>query len=114
MRIVELTNVQFDEYAKYNPLTNYCQTSKYALLITNYGYTCDYIGYIDDSNTIKAAALILKKRLQGKNKYGYSPKGFLINYYDKELVKNFLLDLRKYYKRENIVFIKFNPEIIIG
>lgn len=114
MRIVELTNVQFDEYAKYNPLTNYCQTSKYALLMTNYGYTYDYIGYIDDSNTIKAAALILKKRLQGKNKYGYSPKGFLINYYDKELVKNFLLDLRKYYKRENIVFIKFNPEIIIG
>lgn len=114
MRIVELTNVQFDEYAKYNPLTNYCQTSKYALLMTNYGYTYDYIGYIDDSNTIKAAALILKKRLQGKNKYGYSPKGFLINYYDKELVKNFLLDLRKYYKRENLVFIKFNPEIIIG
>ena len=114
MRIVELTNVQFDEYAKYNPLTNYCQTSKYALLMTNYGYTYDYIGYIDDSNTIKAAALILKKRLQGKNKYGYSPKGFLINYYDKELVKSFLLDLRKYYRREDLVFIKFNPEIIIG
>ena len=44
MEIVELTNIQFDEYAKTHPLTNYCQTSKhnnnkifdlYSILIRN-------------------------------------------------------------------------------
>jgi len=114
MKIVELSPAQFDEYAKYNQLTNYCQTSKYALIMTNYGYSYDYIGYIDEENTIKAASLILTKRLQGRNQYGYAPKGFLVNYFDKELTKNFINDLRKFYKRQDFVLIKFNPEILIG
>ncbi len=114
MKIVELTPAQFDEYARYNQLTNYCQTSKYALIMTNYGYSYDYIGYIDDNNVIKAASLILTKRLQGRNHYGYAPKGFLVNYLDRELTKNFINDLRKFYKRQDFVLIKFNPEVILG
>ena len=114
MKIMELTQQQFDEYSKYNPSTNYCQTSKYALIMTNYGYTYDFIGYVDDEKHVQAASLILTKRLQGHNYYGYAPKGFLINYTNKELTKNFINDLRKYYKRRGFVLIKFNPEIIIG
>ena len=114
MKIVELTPAQFDEYAKYNQLTNYCQTSKYALVMTECGYSYDYIGYIDDDKTIKAASLILTKRLTGRSRYGYAPKGFLVNYFDKELTKNFINDLRKFYRRQDFVLIKFNPEILIG
>ena len=50
MKLVELTNQQFDEYAKYHPLNNYCQTSKYALIMSEYGFNYDYIGYVDDNN----------------------------------------------------------------
>lgn len=114
MKIVELTNAQFDEYARFHPLNNYCQTSKYALLMSEYGYNYDYIGFVDENNTIKAASLILTKKITGRTKYGYAPKGFLINYYDTNLVKDFLNQLRKYYKKRNFIFIKFNPEIIIG
>lgn len=114
MKIVELTSTQFDEYAKFHPLNNYCQSSKYALVMSEYGYNYDYIGYADEQNTIKAATLILTKKITGRSKYGYAPKGFLINYYDQTLLKNFLTDLRRYYKKKNYVFIKFNPEIIIG
>ena len=92
MRIAEITAQQFDEYSKYNPLTSYCQTSKYALIMTNYGYSYDYIAYLDDENHIRAASLILTKRLQGRNHYGYAPKGFLVNYLDRELTKNFIKD----------------------
>ena len=114
MKIVELTSNQFDEFAKFHPLNNYCQSSKYALVMSEYGYSYDYIGYVDDTNVIKAASMILTKRITGRTKYGYAPKGFLINYYDQELLSNFLADLRKYYKKKNFIFIKFNPEVIIG
>ena len=114
MKLVELTNQQFDEYAKYHPLNNYCQTSKYALIMSEYGFSYDYIGYVDDNNNILAATLILTKRIANRTKYGYAPKGFLINYYDQELLKDFLNQIRKHYKKDNFVFIKFNPEIIIG
>ena len=114
MKIVELSNNQFDEYSKTHPLGSYCQESKYALVMTDYGYSYDYIGMVDDSNRILAAALILTKRIKGNIKYGYSPKGFLINYYDKELLKMFLKLLTEHYKKQDFIFIKFNPEIIIG
>ncbi len=114
MKIVELTNLQFDEYARYHPLNNYCQTSKYALLMSEYGYSYDYIGFVDDNNNIQAASLILTKKIQGHTRYGYAPKGFLVNYYNQTLLKDFLTELRKYYKKKSFIFIKFNPEIIIG
>ena len=114
MEIVELTNIQFDEYAKTHPLTNYCQTSKYALVMTDMGYSYDYIGLVDENNQIHAASLILTKKISGNIKYGYAPKGFLINYYDKVLLKEFVTKLRKHYRKKNFIFIKFNPEINIG
>lgn len=114
MRLVELDNRQFDEFARFHPLNSYCQNSKYALVMSDYGYSYDYIGYVDDDNNIKAAALILTKKISGNTKYGYAPKGFLINFYDTELVRGFLDALREYYRKKDFIFIKFNPEIIIG
>ncbi len=114
MKIVELTNQQFDEFAKFHALNNYCQTPKYALLMSEYGYNYDYIGYVDDAGNIKAASLILIRKITNHAKYGYAPKGFLINYYDKDLVQSFFDALREYYKGKDFIFIKFNPEIIIG
>lgn len=114
MKIVELSNTKFDEYASRHPLSSYCQASKYALVMTDYGYSYDYIGMVDDENRIQAATLVLTKRIKGNIKYGYSPKGFLINFYDKEILKTFLKLLTDYYKKQDFIFIKFNPEIIIG
>ena len=113
MKIVSLTLQQFNDFASTHPLNNYMQTQKYALVMADYGYTYDFIGYADGS-TIVAATLLLSKVITGKTKYGYAPKGFLVNYYDDNIVKSFLKDLREYYYRQDYVFIKFNPEIIIG
>lgn len=114
MKIVEISNIQFDEYAKTHPFTNYCQTTKYALVMGDMGYNYDYIGFVDDNNTIHAATLILTKKITTNVKYGYAPKGFLINYNDKELLVDFVNQLKKYYLKKYFVFIKFNPEIVIG
>ena len=114
MKIVELSNTQFDEFANMHPLSSYCETSKYALVMTDYGYSYDYIGMIDDQNRIVAATLVLTKKIKGNIKYGYSPKGFLVNYYSKDMLRAFISLLTDHYKHQDFVFIKFNPEIIIG
>ena len=114
MKLIELDNAQFDLFAKQHPLNNYCQTSKYALVMSGFGYNYDYIGMVDDQNRILAASMILTKKLKGSAKYGYAPKGFLVNYYSSELLREFLTLLTQYYKKRDFVFIKFNPEIIIG
>ena len=113
MRIVSLSPQQFQEFASAHPLNNYMQTHKYALVMADYGYTYDFIGY-SDNNELVAATIILSKVINGKTKYGYAPKGFLINYYDETILKAFLKDIKDYYLKQDYIFIKFNPEIIIG
>lgn len=114
MRIVQLTIEQFENFSIKHPLKNYCQTSYYAKLMGETGYNYDYVGYQDDNGSLIAASLILLKKISGMYKYAYAPKGFLIDYYNIDLLKNFLGDLAKYYKHNNVIFLKINPEIIIG
>lgn len=114
MQIKEISFVQFDEFAKNHALNNYHQSSQYALLMSNHGYDYDYIGYVDEDQNILAASLILYKKIGLFQYYGYAPKGFLIDYFNEELIKNFTRDLKEYYRNKNFAFIKLNPEIAIG
>lgn len=114
MKIRTLSIFEFDDYAKNHPLGSYHQTSSYAMLMSENGYEYDLLGFVDDKGNIKAASLILYKKLGMFNRYGYAPKGFLIDYHDKELLKEFTKALKKYYYSKNFAFIKINPEISVG
>lgn len=114
MRIVNLSLNDFNTFANNHTLRNYYQTSEYAKVMENKGYTYDYIGYMDNSNNLVAASLILKKKIGTFAKYVYAPKGVLIDYYDDELLKMFFKDLASFYKLKGFSFLKINPEIIIG
>lgn len=113
MRIIELTMQDFDNFAENHPLRNYCQTSYYAKVMGEKGYNYDYIGYKDDSNNLVAGGLVLTKKTSS-GKYAYAPKGFLIDYYNTELVRMFVKDVKDFYNKKGCCFIKINPEIIIG
>lgn len=113
MHIKELTVAEFDAYSKTCPIGSYYQSSNYALFMAENGYEYDLIGYVDELGIIKAAALILIKNIGITHKYGYSPKGFLIDYFNFDLLKNFTEALKKYYAKK-LTFIKINPEIAIG
>ena len=114
MKKKELTIFEFDEYAKNHPLGSFHQSSNYAIFMSENGYDYDLLGLVDEDNNIKAASLILYKRIGLFNRYGYAPKGFLIDYYNPSLIKEFTEALKKYYYKKNFAFIKINPEIAIG
>ena len=114
MKIIELTINEFDNYASSHPLRNYAQSSKYAKLMGEKGFNYDYIGYNDDSNNLVAASLILIKKIGTFYKFAYAPRGFLVDYYNEELLTMFVKDLSDYYSNKGFAFIKINPEIIIG
>jgi len=113
MHIKELTLAEFDLFSKTCPLGSYHQTSNYALFMAENNYDYDLIGFVDELGVIKAAALILIKNINITTKYGYSPKGFLIDYFNLDLLKEFTKALKLYYAKK-LAFIKINPEIAIG
>ena len=114
MRIVELNSSEFSDFANNHPLRNYCQTIEYAKVMSDMGYTHDLIGYRDDSNNLVAASLVLRKKIGTFAKFVYAPKGFLIDYYNTELLKMFIKDVCSHYRKKGYSFLKINPEIIIG
>ncbi len=112
MYIRELSLNEFEQFASSHPLNNYAQSTEYALLMSECGFDYELIGY-DSNGKLLAASLILYKNINGIN-IGYSPKGFLIDYSDENLIKDFTNDLKKYYYKKKFALIKINPEIPIA
>lgn len=113
MEVLELTIEEFSNFANNHPMHNYCQTIDYAILMGEYGYDYELIGY-GDKNNIQIASLILTKKIGYNCYYGYAPKGFLMDYSNETLLEKFTNDLKEYYNKKNFAFIKIDPEIAIG
>lgn len=110
MNFVELSKEEFNNFAvNYIPNSPY-QTSGYGLTMYTQGYNVYFLGLVD-GNDIKAATMVMVKN-EGSFKYGYVPKGFLLDYRDKTLLETFTLNLRKYLNSKSVVAIKICPIIV--
>lgn len=113
MIIKEINKDEFDTFAKNHILKNYFQTKEYGELMTNSNYNRMYIGAYKD-NTLVAGSLILYKTISMNIKYGYAPRGFLIDYYNTELLISFTKKIKEYFLKKGFAFIKINPEITLS
>ena len=111
MKLVNLTTKEFKEFADNNPQITFHQTKEWANLKKVNGWKSYYIG-LKENNEIKGAALLLSKQIPIIKKYMfYSPRGFLIDYNNKDLLKEFTLLLKEYIKKEKGIFVKIDPYV---
>lgn len=109
MHIMTLTELQYKNYSRIHSKRNYKQSVEYANMMQKNGYKKLYLGLIDDANNVIGATLILEKKLYGKYKIGYAPNGFLIDFDNETLLKNFTLELKKYLTQLNFIYIRLTP-----
>lgn len=109
-KLKELTNDEFDEFSKNYNISTVYQTSQYALTMNNQDYDSILLGLVDSNNIIQAAALILITNNR-KFKFAYSPRGYLIDYRNEELVTLFTSFIKEYLNKNNVVTLKINPPI---
>ena len=110
MKLKKLSTKEFKTFADKNPEITFHQTEEWANLKKVNNWDAHYIGLEDDNKKIVAGALLLSKTLPIiKKKMFYSPRGFLIDYNNKELLKKFTEEIKKYAKTENAIFIKIDP-----
>ena len=110
MIIKEIDGDTFNSFANNHILKNFFQTKEYGELMKNSDFQVMYIGaYLD--NTIVAGSLILWKVIGPNMKYGYAPRGFLVDYSDSELLSDFTKKVKDYFFKKGFAFIKINPEI---
>ncbi len=113
MEIVLLDEFRFDQFAINHPYSNYYQTSNYGKLMNSHGYNAYYLGLVDDYGNIEAATLLtVKNDKNNRRKMAYAPRGFLIDWDNNELVKDFTIKLKDYLLKRNFTYLKVDPYIV--
>ena len=87
----ELTNQEFNEFTNNYINKSIYQTVEYAKTMNKEKCDSIYVGLIDKDEII-AASLILIEKI-GNFKYGYAPRGFLIDYLNENLLREFTKEL---------------------
>lgn len=111
MEIVQITKEEFDIFAENHPNKNFYQTSSYGMLMDRHSFD-DYYLALKDGETIKAATLILIDKVLFGYKWGYCPRGFLIDFNDFNLLETFTRLLKEFLNKRNFMFVKIDPYII--
>lgn len=70
-----------------------------------------YVGMEDNDGNLIASCLILLRKTPFGFSYGYAPRGFVLDYNNKEVIRKFTNYLKQYMKDNKIIYIKFDPDI---
>lgn len=99
---------EYDEFVKNFPSTTFMQTSSWGLVKSM--WDSSFVG-IRKNKKLICACMILKRKLFLNKKLFYIPRGFVIDYNNKDLLKLFTDELKKYAKKNNAIDIKIDPFI---
>ena len=108
MKLVTLKKEEFKKFAENHPQASFYQTIEWGELKEENNWQMVLLG-LKDNEEIKAGCLLLSKDTPIKKKMFYSPRGFLIDYQDKELLKEFTEKIKDYVKKSKGIFIKIDP-----
>ncbi len=111
MKFVELKAEEFQKFADNHIQESFFQTTAVANLRKSYGSKIYYLGVKEGKKIIAAAMFSVTKTFANKYTF-YAPRGFLLDYHNKELLKFFTVELKKYCKKRNGLMIKIDPNVI--
>lgn len=111
MKLITLSEKEFKKFADKSTQISFYQTSEWANLKKKNGWVPHFLGLKNDEKII-GASLILSKKIKPINKnLFYAPRGFLIDYTDKELLSTWTKELKKYIRENKGIFVKIDPYI---
>jgi len=111
MELVKLTEKEFAKFALNHKQASFYQTVEWGHLKETNNWDMHLLG-LKDGKKIVAGCLLLSKMTPIKRKMFYSPRGFLIDYNDYDLLKEFTYKIKEYVKKEKGIFIKIDPNVM--
>ena len=111
MKLVEITEKEYEKFLNKFDNTLFFQSVEWAKFKSKTEWNMTILG-LKDKNNIKAACILLSRKVPFINKkMYYSPRGFILDYNDFDLIKEFTNELKIYLKNNKGLFIKINPYI---
>lgn len=108
------------------PDPHFLQTYEWGQVKAKYGWSPYYAVWTEDGKftissndqlsvtNVVAAALILKRTAFRRFSIFYAPKGPLMDWTNESLRKRVLDDLQSFAKRQGAIFLKLDPDVILG
>jgi len=111
MKIVSIKPEQFERFTKNHIYRNFYQTTAYGKTMLKFGYDVQYLGIVNDSNSLIGATLLLYKNTFLNYKIAYAPRGILFYYKKPEQVEELVKLLKKALGKQGFISLRIDPYI---
>jgi peptidoglycan pentaglycine glycine transferase (the first glycine) len=101
---------EYEEFVRNSKYGHFMQSYYFGKIRESKHFIPHYVG-LKDKGKLVCTALLLEKKLKFNYSYFYSPRGYVIDFHNKELVKTFTEELKKYAKACGAIFIKVDPAL---
>lgn len=114
LRLKNIEKEQFDSYVENDKTKSHFLQSlswgEFAKI--KKGLTPHYLGLVNEEDELVGATLLLEKKLPMSYTYFYAPRGFVIDYNKKELVREMTKKVVDFAKSKKAIFVKIDPDLI--
>ena len=111
MKFQELTEKEYQKYWEIHPLKTFLSSPEISKLREKRNWETFYVG-VKENNKIIAATMLLRRKSHFKKYEFYSPRGYLLDFNNKELVTFFTNELKKYIKDKKGYVFRVDPYLI--
>lgn len=111
MKFQEITEKEYRDFWEEHPLKTFLSAPEISKLREKSNWTTYYVGVKEDKKVVAATMLLSHKRHFGKYEF-YSPRGYLLDFKNKELLDFFTNELKKYIKDKKGYVLRIDPYVI--
>ena len=111
MKFQEITEKEYQKFWENHPQKTFLSSPEISKLREKRNWETFYVGVKEDKKLIAATMLLRHKRKFNKYEF-YSPRGYLLDFNNSELVSFFTNELKKYIKEKQGYVFRVDPYII--
>lgn len=111
MQFREISEEKYRKFWENHPLKSFLSSPEIGKLRESNGWDVYFVGVEKDKKLVAATMLVSHKRHFGKYEF-YAPRGILVDFYDKDLVHYFVLQIKKFIKTHHGYIFRMDPYLI--
>ena len=111
MQFREISEEKYRKFWENHPLKSFLSSPEIGKLRKSNGWDVYFVGVEKDKKLVAATMLVSHKRHFGKYEF-YAPRGILVDFYDKDLVHYFVLEIKKFIKSHHGYIFRMDPYLI--
>ena len=111
MKFQEITEKEYQKFWENHPLKTFLSAPEISKLREKSGWITYFVGVKENKKIIAASMLLAHKRHFGKYEF-YSPRGYLMDFKNKELLTFFTIELKQYIKDNKGYVLRIDPYVI--